>query len=634
MIRERASEWRSLPNFPRLPDEVGVELVGATQKDGEGASNFRSVDTFEMRRADFAIKLRDYEAYERDLPPFQWSKHRHAFLMAFIDQVMAPKEYFTLARYLPRVVRLATACEDVELIREILKALCVINENIQKRCVLKIAGGSNIRLAKNDFKDYWWKRLNEDLLINITAAFPNKRMKKDKEWNECIRRIEIADKTRLKCENLSKNCKRLFMHDLAQVPFRHIGLLKEMVRAECVPKIKKPMALKKDHGLVRDEITSGITVLSKLIKLDANNVMGFVFATRPYTLMELFLLAEDPFATDLRSIILALRGFLLNEDGRPKRRNDPDGTEILKIVKRSKSHKLTIAVSSYETKESCWDCAAKKRYDLNPKRYKRINDLINWVISRNEKIDYLILPELSLPARWFARTAQKLSNRGISLIAGIEYLHRKGNKVSNQIWSSLRHDGLGFPSVMIYKQDKQRPAIQEFKDLKRIGKVTLEPQVSISESKHWPPILQHGDFRFSILVCSELTNVKYHARLRGKIDALFVPEWNRDVETFNSIVESAALSIHAFVVQCNNRNYGDSRIRAPYKDSWRRDLLRVKGGTHDYCVFMPINVKELREFQSHRHSPKRPFKPIPDGFNISSSRIEVSKKKLAKKARK
>lgn len=59
-------------------------------------------------------------------------------------------------------------------------------------------------------------------------------------------------------------------------------------------------------------------------------------------------------------------------------------------------------------------------------------------------------------------------------------------------------------------------------------------------------------------------------------------------------------------------NYNDSRIRAPYKDRWKRDLLRVKGGNHDYCITGEIDVLALRQFQSSHRSP--PFKPVPDGF--------------------
>lgn len=132
---------------------------------------------------------------------------------------------------------------------------------------------------------------------------------------------------------------------------------------------------------------------------------------------------------------------------------------------------------------------------------------------------------------------------------------------------------------------------------------------------HTPPVIQHGDFYFSVLICSELTNIHYRASLRGKIDALFVPEWNLDLETFNALVESAALDIHAYVIQSNNRLYGDSRIRVPAKESWARDVLRVKGGNHDYCITGELDIAALRQFQSSHRSPAKPFKPVPDGFN-------------------
>jgi hypothetical protein len=99
-----------------------------------------------------------------------------------------------------------------------------------------------------------------------------------------------------------------------------------------------------------------------------------------------------------------------------------------------------------------------------------------------------------------------------------------------------------------------------------------------------------------------------------------VPEWNQDTETFNALVESAALDMHAYIIQCNDRQYGDSRIRAPFKDSWMRDVLRVKGGVTDYCVIGEIDVQALRRFQSSYRSAGKWFKPVPDGFEIDFNR--------------
>lgn len=87
------------------------------------------------------------------------------------------------------------------------------------------------------------------------------------------------------------------------------------------------------------------------------------------------------------------------------------------------------------------------------------------------------------------------------------------------------------------------------------------------------------------------------------------------------------LEIHAYIIQCNNRFYGDSRIRAPYKESCQRDLIRVKGGTHDNCVTGETEITALRQFQSSHRSPGKPFKPVPDGLaqGMAHSRKELPK---------
>ena len=61
-------------------------------------------------------------------------------------------------------------------------------------------------------------------------------------------------------------------------------------------------------------------------------------------------------------------------------------------------------------------------------------------------------------------------------------------------------------------------------------------------------------------------------------------------------------------------------IRTPVVECHQRDLLRVKGGITDYCVIGEIDVQALRQFQSSHRSPAKPFKPVPDGFEIDFGR--------------
>jgi len=196
-------------------------------------------------------------------------------------------------------------------------------------------------------------------------------------------------------------------------------------------------------------------------------------------------------------------------------------------------------------------------------------------------------------------------------------LHRHGTSfVSNQVRASLVTDQLGFQTPLMYVQEKARPAVSEASELSKIGNKSLKPFVGVRK-----PVIKHGDFYFAILICSELTNLTFREPLRGRIDALIVPEWNPDTNSFASFVESAALDVHCYVVQVNNRMYGDTRVRGPYREVFKRDVVRTKGGECDYFVVARLDVPALREFQSQSPSPADgQFKPVPDGFVIDPGR--------------
>lgn len=621
-IHERASEWRAMPRLPRSDTHVGTDLLAATQSDGEVADNLRKTDALTMRRAGFAIKLRDFEAYERDLQPDAWRKHRQAFFLAFTQHVLVLPQFFDLAVYLPRVIRLATACEDFAELNKMLNALNEVYKEVEKNCRIVVkASPDNGLLSDAKVVATWKSQLVESVLEAITAAFPPRLSKAGKRaWDENMKvwhdkggvpGWEFLPRD-FSVKGYQAQQSRLFSFDLAHQPFRFIGLPKEMVAQRGIPAKKTVINCAEADALLPNQVVKGNLVLAKWIKLRALP-HGILFATRPFNLPELFILNDHAYVeterASMHSVVLAVRGFNLGDKA-------PyfDKRQVLQIPDGDAPPKYGIAVSSWKTRIDSWTAAVMSQPDPDADRYARLCRLLDGLIAESHQSRYLILPELALPAHWFIRIARKLQGRRISLITGIEYLHASKSRVRNQVWAALSHDGLGFPSLMIYRQDKQRPALHEEQELQRLAGLKMKPETSWKNGT--PPIVQHGDFRFALLVCSELTNISHRAALRGKVDALFVPEWNQDTETFNALVESAALDMHAYIIQCNDRQYGDSRIRAPFQDSWKRDVLRVKGGVTDYCVIGEIDVKALRQFQSSHRSPGKPFKPVPDGFEI------------------
>lgn len=624
-IHARASEWRAMPRLPRSAKHVGTDLLTATQSDGDAADNLRKADALTMRRAGFAIKLRDFEAYERDLHPDGWREHRQAFFRAFTQHVLVLPQFFDLAVYLPRVIRLATACEDFLDLRKIINAVRWLCTQVDEKCTVSIkACEAGNPCTKEELLTKWRAQLFGSIHESITAAFPPRLTKTGRQaWAAHMAGCHEILVPEFELSEHEFNIKwyqsqqaRLFSFDLAHMPFRFIGLPPEMVAQRGIPAKKTLLAVVEAKGLVRRAVFDGVQQVAKWLKLKGMP-HGLLFATRPFNLPEMFILNKDVYAPQgqvpMRAAVLALRGFTLNE-----KMPCFDKHGVLQVPDSNTSRKYEIVVSSWQTRLDSWIAAVMRTRDPDKDRYARLNRLLDGVIAQPHESRYLVLPELALPAHWFIRVARKLQGRGISLITGIEYLHASKARVRNQVWAALSHDGLGFPSLMIYRQDKQRPALHEEQEIHRLAGLEMKPETPWKGGI--PPIVQHGDFRFALLVCSELTNIGYRAALRGKVDALFVPEWNQDTDTFNPLVESAALDMHAYIVQCNDRQYGDSRIRAPFKDSWKRDVLRVKGGVTDYCVIGEIDVLALRKFQSSYRSPGKPFKPVPDGFEISYGR--------------
>jgi hypothetical protein len=619
-IRQRASEWRAFPDLPASARHVSTNLIAATQSDGDAADNLRKTDVVTMRRAGFAINLRDFEAYERDLLPNAWQDLRYAFFDAFIQHVLVLPRFFDLAVYLPRVVRLATACEDFEYLCRIINRLKEVSEEVEKCCKIIVKSYSKENPISSEIMRRWKQQIDLSVCESIFAAFPPSLVKKSKiKWNKVMGKIWEGlcfYSFAVDIKGIQTEQARLFSHDLAHMPFRFIGLPREMIAQRGIPPKSTVQYVHRERGslCLDDHIITGIDVLAGWVRLDKGDGLpyGLLFATRPFNLAEISVVAKNPFdgnsLDNMRLAILALRGFDPTE-AIPKK--DKDG--VLKISNGESKRLCVIAVSNWKTNSDSLIASIMRSPD--PKgvdRYFRLSRLVNSLIMQPKRVDYLVLPELALPAHWFMRLAQKLQGRSISLITGIEYLHANKKRVRNQVWAALSHDGFGFPSSVVYRQDKQRPALHEEQELKQRAGLEMKPEAPWEK----PLIIQHGEFRFALLICSELTNIGYRAALRGRVDALFVPEWNQDTETFNALVESAALDVHAYIIQCNDRRYGDSRIRAPSKDSWRRDVLRAKGGVADYYVIGEIDIYALRRFQSNYQSPNKNFKPVPDGFEI------------------
>lgn len=61
-------------------------------------------------------------------------------------------------------------------------------------------------------------------------------------------------------------------------------------------------------------------------------------------------------------------------------------------------------------------------------------------------------------------------------------------------------------------------------------------------------------------------------------------------------------------------------ICGSFKGGWKRDALIIQSGITNNCVIGEIDVQVLRQLPGGHCSPGKPFKPVPDGFEIDFGR--------------
>lgn len=641
-IRERSSEWRSLVTVPDDVNSIGPAVASVLRADGDDATTLRDADRVSARKQSFSLRLRDFGAYERNLPPEEWIAQRREFISATCDHILALPAFFELASYLPRVVTLVSACRDRDALVMLFDALARLIEDVRATCSVRVAAFSPIDAAGERHEDpagaavldRWIGHLVDQAVDEMTSGWFSRMKAADlRELMDPLRSIEAEAARRLPgVTALSERHRRMAQRDLAHRPYR--WSLLRLPNADVVaPATAAPVPI---DPVVRESANLLVAALQHErgrprsdLRLDGGDNAGIVFATRPPTLMELHaaLPSDRPGQYGVTSsslvgrILNGLRGHFGPQITTVRVRQQ--WPTVISVRVRQRRGPVRVALAMLGVDETDARDAAKGSPNLTRERFDHLRDLLGSVARHGGHPDYVVLPELALPARWFPELARALRRSGISVISGIEHQPSGTNRVANQVWAALRVDGWGL-RYFLYRQDKQRPARPE-------KKILDELHLKLAPQQRWrlPPVVEHGDFRFAMLICSELTNIDYRAHLRGAVDALIVPEWNMDVHWFEALVESASLDLHAFIAQANTLGFGDTRLRAPMAKPFARDVVRLKGGTHDYFVMGDLDVDWLRRFQtaavSAHPAPAPPardteLKPLPDGFRIDPDR--------------
>lgn len=668
-IYELSSEHRLMPSPDHLEHSTAAKVLSAAGSVGENADTLRRADGLTIRRLGWSLQLRHVETLARDLPPDQWKEQREEFYHFAHNHILRADNLFAHFNYLPRLLGFAISMNEWEHAEKIAvksyRAIDVLASEVGR--------GKKVRINGYDakvLKDLWGYIKGTLTWLFIDAAtrhhdpsklFLGERSGKKKRLADLfLKQIVVAltdfeDLLELRFDvaDFEKKAPLFASADLAKEAYKYIlnsQAAEELVGKRDAKKETQILKLLGNSGLIDVEIferfinSTRQTRLGKVTKGQKKNdsYLPYLFPTRPLSPAEISELAPEcvglPSASGkvptfspaviwakytqvlrgvwIKPTLLATEQDAGNKDS--KRRN-----KYLRIGTDRKDQ-VVVALTNLRTEDSDWAATACNKPNLSRKRYQKISTLVNEVLKLNPRPDYVLFPELSIPLHWLNSIATRLSAAGISLIAGAEYKHSRGNKILSEAALVLADNRLGYPTFVKIWQPKLEPAVGEDKEL------TVKFGKEWDTSKRSPkPVYIHNGVNFGVMVCSELQNSKARIRFQGAVDALMVLSWNRDLDTFASLIESAALDVHAYTILVNNRKYGDSRVRSPAKEGFLRDIARLRGGDNDFVVAATLDVAALRAFQSRAKrwtEEGDKFKPVPEGFRVLGDRKKLPPK--------
>lgn len=274
-----------------------------------------------------------------------------------------------------------------------------------------------------------------------------------------------------------------------------------------------------------------------------------------------------------------------------------------------------LSLGDKEMAEKAWAAAATRTAHapfnapiLTLDRLQRVASVLDRAAraARGHASPVLVLPELSLPRRWFRTVSNYVVRLGrFSFVTGLEYIHDpKHPHVYNQVVAVLPGP---YASAATWPWTKRLPAREEGRLLAQMTPpVSFPPPPSTSLPR---TVVKSAWGSLSVLICSELIEARRVADLLGRVDVVLCPAWNPDTSSYDHLIQSTGFQLHSIIAIANIGHYSDCRAWAPLSERWKRDLCRLIERDVDDVVHVDIPLAELVSF--HKGNPVKDWRPLP-----------------------
>lgn len=229
-------------------------------------------------------------------------------------------------------------------------------------------------------------------------------------------------------------------------------------------------------------------------------------------------------------------------------------------------------------------------------------------VFQEKDIALLIAPELSIPKDVEKDIIEWSKKTGKIAIYGTEY-YLNNDEVSNRYVLLWPYNDIYLLKVHGLKKYFNNVERKYFKE--RNIKIVEDDKIVIYSSENIGV--------FSILICYDALSLETLSFLKGYVDTIFVPAYNKDVNTYIGLADAMSKLVFCNFVIANTGVYGGSVVRIPYYDIHKREALTLEGNRIFGAQVVDIPIKHLqgyrKEISKMGEEPNdRKFKAFPPGY--------------------
>ncbi len=249
---------------------------------------------------------------------------------------------------------------------------------------------------------------------------------------------------------------------------------------------------------------------------------------------------------------------------------------------------------------------------------EKMLDLRDTHKNQNKRLDWLILPELSVHPRDvqthlvpFARAFKT------AILAGLTYepIVPNGLFVNSALWilprmvpgqglqTIIRRQGKQFLSPMEAIFNQVKPTIQGFRPCQWLIGYEWSSQLATE------PLWLTG------AICYDGTDLDLASDLRSRSDVFAIPALNKDVGTFDQMAQALHYHMYQLVIVANNGTFGGSNAHLPKGEAYERQIFHTHGQPQASISFFEIdNIADMKDRKRHGLGQSAKWKYPPAGY--------------------